>query len=650
MGKLVARTAFYSSFFLFLLNTVAGGRSLQHEQQVSDGRHDHEAVSTFLLNIKETSDDSEENCEQMYGFLPCSRNLPGHLFLIVVYEYLLYHGESYAGGDGRIFGVLGNNFFGASVFQLLDSLPDSLILLASGLTTSTEKAQDYVVTGAGLLAGSSILLLTVLWGICFICGRTKFYVKPGSKPRNQAFQLLTGSGVVTDAETSYHAKVMFFSLIPFLVILLPSVFGLSYSSQEYKTVILVSLSAAVICLFAYFYYQIFDDRIQNRRLEYAEVERKIELHVPFYEVQALMLDREKHLLIRQKDMEKTLKYPENNDDRTMTRGEFYDTFEEWLDVTRILIDDPYSLDKSGTEYNQVAKSLLEDKNKLIEHISLMMERASGQKLLKENGARDESAIDRFFERIDSNHDGFITQSELKNFIMEVNYEEIVLMEDEIADIIIRHLDIDGNGDIDKHEFKSGVMRWLKEIDHLASRKHKLQRNQETDKYQRAEAKAKAAEKLTAITLLIVGIFMLTVLAEPLVESVRKFSESVRIKTFYVSFILVPLATNARTAIAAIRAASQKRHQTTSLTFSEIYHKVFMNNILGFSVLVSVIYFRGLTWHFSAEILVVIIVCVVMGILASSRSKFPNWTLFVAFPLYPLSLVVVYFVDDTFRIT
>ncbi|KVI02244.1 Calcium-binding EF-hand [Cynara cardunculus var. scolymus] len=608
MGKLVARTAFYSSFFLFLLNTVAGGRSLQHEQQVSDGRHDHEAVSTFLLNIKETSDDSEENCEQMYGFLPCSRNLPGHLFLIVVYEYLLYHGESYAGGDGRIFGVLGNNFFGAT----------------SGLTTSTEKAQDYVVTGAGLLAGSSILLLTVLWGICFICGRTKFYVKPGSKPRNQAFQLLTGSGVVTDAETSYHAKVMFFSLIPFLVILLPSVFGLSYSSQEYKTVILVSLSAAVICLFAYFYYQIFDDRIQNRRLEYAEVERKIELHVPFYEVQALMLDREKHLLIRQKDMEKTLKYPENNDDRTMTRGEFYDTFEEWLDVTRILIDDPYSLDKSGTEYNQ---------NKLIEHISLMMERASGQKLLKENGARDESAIDRFFERIDSNHDGFITQSELKNFIMEVNYEEIVLMEDEIADIIIRHLDIDGNGDIDKHEFKSGVMRWLKEIDHLASRKHKLQRNQ-----------------LTAITLLIVGIFMLTVLAEPLVESVRKFSESVRIKTFYVSFILVPLATNARTAIAAIRAASQKRHQTTSLTFSEIYHKVFMNNILGFSVLVSVIYFRGLTWHFSAEILVVIIVCVVMGILASSRSKFPNWTLFVAFPLYPLSLVVVYFVDDTFRIT
>ena len=76
----------------------------------------------------------------------------------------------------------------------------------------------------------------------------------------------------------------------------------------------------------------------------------------------------------------------------------------------------------------------------------------------------------------------------------------------------------------------------------------------------------------------------------------------------------------------------------------------MNNILGFFVLVSVIYFRGLTWHFSAEILVVIIVFIIMGVLVSSKSKLPNWTLLIAFPLYPLSLVVVYFVNDAFQFT
>ena len=88
-------------------------------------------------------------------------------------------------------------------------------------------------------------------------------------------------------------------------------------------------------------------------MEYAEVERKVELHVPFYEVQALMLDREKHLMLRQKEMEKMMKYPDATSEKTMTREEFYKMFEDWLDVTRQLMDDPYSLDKSGTEYNQV---------------------------------------------------------------------------------------------------------------------------------------------------------------------------------------------------------------------------------------------------------------------------------------------------------
>ncbi|CAI9303757.1 unnamed protein product [Lactuca saligna] len=653
--KKVSTAACSFAFFCFFFVWSVTGRFLQYDdgEQVSDGVYNHgdKHEQSFFLRFLGFSG-SEEYCEQMYGFLPCSSNLPGHLFLIVVYEYLLYHGESYAGGDGRIFGVLGNNFFGASVFQLLDSLPDSLILLASGLSSSKEKAQEYVVTGAGLLAGSSVMLLTLLWGVCFICGRTKFYVKPGSKVKNKVMQLLTGSGVVTDSETSYHAKVMFFSLIPFVVMLLPSVIGLSYSGGGYRIVVLVSLCVAVVCLFSYFFYQLFDSRIQTRRLEYAEVERKVELQVPFYEVQALMLDREKHLMLRQKEMEKTMKYPDASEKITLTRDDFYSTFEDWLDVTRQLMDDPHSLDKSGSEYNQVAELLLEDKNKLIELISIMMERASGQKLLKEDGGRDESAIATFYERIDTNHDGFITRDELKNFIMEMNYEEI-LMDDEIAEIIMRHLDIDGNGNIDKQEFQSGITKWLKEMDHVASRNQKKQsrnKNLEKDRYQREEAKAKENEKFKAIALLIIGIFMLTVLAEPLVESVRKFSESIKIEAFYVSFILVPLATNARTAIAAIRAASQKRHLTTSLTFSEIYHKVFMNNILGFCVLVSVIYFRGLTWHFSAEILVVIIVCVIMGLLASFRSKFPMWTLFIAFPLYPLSLVVVYLLDDTFRFT
>lgn len=88
---------------------------------------------------------------------------------------------------------------------------------------------------------------------------------------------------------------------------------------------------------------------------------------------------------------------------------------------------------------------------------------------------------------------------------------------------------------------------------------------------------------------------------------------------------------------------------SSVTFlfgddTQLYDGVFMNNVLGFSVLLAVIYFRGLTWEFSTEILVVLIVCIIMGTAASFRSKYPIWTSFTAYLLYPSSLIFVYLLN------
>lgn len=43
--------------------------------------------------------------------------------------------------------------------------------------------------------------------------------------------------------------------------------------------------------------------------------------------------------------------------------------------------------------------------------------------------------------------------------MKVNYKEI-LVDDEVAEIMMRHLDIDGNKKIDKLEFITGVTKWF----------------------------------------------------------------------------------------------------------------------------------------------------------------------------------------------
>lgn len=41
----------------------------------------------------------------------------------------------------------------------------------SGLSGSRETAQSQVVIGMGLLAGSTVMLLTVLWGSCIVVGK-----------------------------------------------------------------------------------------------------------------------------------------------------------------------------------------------------------------------------------------------------------------------------------------------------------------------------------------------------------------------------------------------------------------------------------------------------------------------------------------------
>lgn len=77
---------------------------------------------------------------------------------------------------------------------------------------------------------------------------------------------------------------------------------------------------------------------------------------------------------------------------------------------------------------------------------------------------------------------------------------------------------------------------------------------------------------------------------------------------------------------------------------QLYGAVTMNNVLCLSVFLALVYARGLTWDFSSEVLVILIVCIVMGIVGSFRTTFPIWTSLIAFFLYPFSIALVYVLD------
>ena len=69
---------------------------------VCDGVDDVQPQDSYLqLKDQRVGSSSSDNySKQMYSFLPCSNNILGHLFLILVYEFL-FHGESYLASRGK---------------------------------------------------------------------------------------------------------------------------------------------------------------------------------------------------------------------------------------------------------------------------------------------------------------------------------------------------------------------------------------------------------------------------------------------------------------------------------------------------------------------------------------------------------------------
>ncbi|KAI4333604.1 hypothetical protein L6164_018388 [Bauhinia variegata] len=694
--------AFFSFVVFLVLVAKVESRFLRSNvsELVSDGVDGGKPNkdSSYLLLKGIESSESERECEQMYGFLPCSTSIYGHLFLVLVYEYLLFHGESYlAAGGKQIFAMLGPGVFGASAFDILGALPESLILLASGLSSNNEKAQDYATTGVGLLAGSSILLLTVVWGTCVIIGKQQFktdsgdYNCPNSCGGLKA--LLTGSGITTNFETTQMARIMVLSVIPPVIMQIPNIFN--FSSGPRSLTFLIALLITILFLILYLAYQIFEPHIYKIiRLEYVEHDHlilKIVQHAPKHTLQSILtengtpnesaivrlfnvIDKNgdgeisaseiKELLLRtrlteaktneENDVEQVFKIFDQDGDKRISKEEFVNGFKTWLDQTKHALDKQFLSRKKQTNVYQVVKPWIEKKRherEMRKHLKTELLRKVKSDMVASHfineGTDEEHAIQRLFEKIDSNKDNQISQAELRELIMNIKPDMNSQDVEEALGKITQELDVNHDSEISEEEFLAVVKKWLRSSPSHSPLSYSESQEEIHPVWERVEKVVEENQKkglvawLKAIMNAVIGIAMVSVLAEPLIESVQNFSRSAGISSFLISFILVPLAINAREASLAFKEASHKKKYNTSETIYEIYDAVFMNNTIGFFAIAILIDVRQVTWEFSAEVLVVAIVCAIIGLAASFSSKFPLWTSFCAYLLYPLSLVLAY---------
>ncbi|KAL8144953.1 hypothetical protein AgCh_003244 [Apium graveolens] len=442
------------------------------------------------------------------------------------------------------------------------------------MSGTVETAQVQVSVGMGLLAGSTVMLLTVIWGTCIVVGKCDIEDSVAIDGKDTKGLSLTGSGVTTDIWTSYAAMIMAISLIPFIVVQLPQIL---HSTSGRHLAVLIALIISVLLLISYCLYQVFQPWIQRRRIDYA---------------------KHKHVI-------------------------------------------------SG----------------VLKHLKM---RALGR-LLTDQGEPNREVIEKLFTAIDTDHDAYLSASELRALIVGIRFDEINLDEENAAAKLLKDFDSSLDEKIDLEEFIRGIKNWLDEAMGLKSSphdgaggetiKHLTRYHEQTkrDHFLLGDQSDEVVEgvenpqwtTLKAVLLLLLGAVIAAAFADPLVDAVDNFSSATSIPSFFISFIALPFATNSSEAVSAIIFASRKKLRSASLTFSELYGAATMNNILCLSVFLALVYARGLVWDFSSEVLVILIVCIVMGALGSVRTTFPLWTSSIAFLLYPFSLALVYILDYMF---
>eukprot|EP00812_Abedinium_dasypus_P010568 NODE_417_length_1580_cov_284.460984.p1 GENE.NODE_417_length_1580_cov_284.460984~~NODE_417_length_1580_cov_284.460984.p1 ORF type:complete len:298 (-),score=74.79 NODE_417_length_1580_cov_284.460984:372-1265(-) len=147
-------------------------------------------------------------------------------------------------------------------------------------------------------------------------------------------------------------------------------------------------------------------------------------------------------------------------------------------------------------------------------------------------------------------------------------------------------------------------------------------------------------KRRAFTLMFLGTALVLVFSDPMCDMLGVWGKKLGVSSFYVSFVLAPLASNASELIAAMRLASKKTKASMVNALSSLEGAAIMNNTFCLGIFMFLIVLQNLAWKFSAETLAILLVELLVGMFVCIGNKQTLAHGIVIFLCYPLSLVVV----------
>lgn len=533
----------------------------------------------------------------------------GLMWLLISYGYVLFSASNLIseGSDLLLLVPSLAGLVGSVVLPLLGAVPDGAIMLFSGLG-DVEKAQKTLSVGVGALAGSTIMLLTVPWGLCVLKGRVKFIDgEPDYKSKNTDGLRFSASGVALSPAINHGARIMMVTTLPYFLIQVPAFFvtgdRVTVSAAEHYW----ALGGFILCstfFVAYLYTQVKDSNDEAHKLKrMALIKESLKLGKISLKG---ALEEQVHQLRRSSTIVTTNGInetsPLNGNDailpeiKEMLKGVLGDAFKT------------YDTNGNGALSKEEFGFILSDFHQAI----------------------PPHALDEVFSELDKDGSNCIS---LDEFIVAC-YLIITGKFDEA---------VPGAMTVPARGLKTGMS--VKHI--VAGNMLNSEANEEGEEEEvmpeeftsLSPEEQQAAIKRKAFTMLFVGTALVLLFSDPMVEVLSEVAVRLNIPAFYVSFILAPLASNASEVIASQYYAAKKTRKTITVALTALEGAASMNNSFCLAIFMALIYFRGLAWQFSAETISIVLVQFAIGSLALKGSM-TALTGYMVLAMFPLSVVFV----------
>ncbi|GJZ13400.1 EF-hand domain pair containing protein [Tanacetum coccineum] len=500
-------------------------------------------------------------------------------------------------------------------------------LAVPAILSSASDAQNRVVFGVNMYAGSTVITLTLVWGISIIFSKHKD--QNGSSPESdhqqdssiKCLSLVTDTSVKIDKETGKIAVIMLLSLIPFAFVGL-----VSFVNTPAMT--LSALIVSCVSLLVYFGYQVYHPWIGVRSLTYLKQEN---LRMRFLDYVKMLAE---HVDLVDKDgkpdftsLKSIFNTVDKNEDESITPDELETLVEKVFQLKEDKISKEYAkteililfdINKNGEiswdEFKQGCTNLLEKLNNeanssgsayesicdqasnaysirqtikkrqdsklsIIEIIMpSILKQLEKNELVKKDGQPNKEKIEGLFSDIDKDNDNVIQQKELKQFIETLDFG-IELDRDRVLQALVKDFDEDKNYVVEKKEFIEGFIKWIEEaINHDQSIKDITKAIEKIQKENWGEIDTlEKWEKPKAIVYLIFGAAIMITITSAFITSVKQFSNAAHIPFLFTSFVMAPIALKAKMVIKALLKPHDRAN--ASLTFSEVCSLSQMHHLL-----------------------------------------------------------------------